>query len=180
MIRRSYTKCTIKKIRVVLIGGSGYAGFEVIRLLLRHPQAELVGVYGPANELGPMEQFYPPADQAGDAVAGAVRRGQGRRPSGADLAMLCVPHKVAMSYVPQLRKRRASAASTGRPTTASRTRPSTRNGTARTPTPRAWPRRSTACRNTSPTRSARPAWSPTPAATRRARRLPWPRCSRPG
>ncbi|MDD4892176.1 MAG: N-acetyl-gamma-glutamyl-phosphate reductase, partial [Phycisphaerae bacterium] len=48
-----------RKIKVVLIGGSGYAGFEVIRLLLRHGGAELVGIYGPPNELGPMEKFYP-------------------------------------------------------------------------------------------------------------------------
>ncbi|MCY2929414.1 MAG: N-acetyl-gamma-glutamyl-phosphate reductase [Planctomycetota bacterium] len=89
--------------RVVLVGGSGYAGFEVIRILLRHPQAQLVGVFGPESALGPMESFYPllskqvPLDQelfTPEKVA-AVR---------ADLAMLCVPHKVAMSYVPQLRK----------------------------------------------------------------------------
>jgi hypothetical protein len=48
------------KIRVALVGGSGYAGFEAIRWLLRHPQAELVGVFGPPSELGPMEGFYPP------------------------------------------------------------------------------------------------------------------------
>jgi len=92
-----------KKIRVVLIGGSGYAGFEVIRLLLRHPAAELVGVYGPPNELGPMEQFYPLLSKQvtlsqelfEPAKVAAVQP---------DLAMLCVPHKVAMAYVPQLRK----------------------------------------------------------------------------
>ena len=48
-----------KTVRVVLIGGSGYAGFEVIRILLRHPNAQLVGVYGPESELGAMEAFYP-------------------------------------------------------------------------------------------------------------------------
>jgi len=91
------------KIRVVLVGGSGYAGFEAIRWLMRHPKAELVGVYGPANELGALEQFHPLlSKQVGlsqelfdpDKIAAA----------GAELAMLCVPHKVAMSYVPVLRK----------------------------------------------------------------------------
>ncbi len=92
----------LKKIRVVLIGGSGYAGFEVIRLLVRHPQAELVGVYGPPNELGPMERFYPLLSKQVplwqelfdvDKIAAM----------GVDLAMLCVPHKIAMAYVPKLR-----------------------------------------------------------------------------
>ena len=89
------------KVRVVLVGGSGYTGLEAIRALARHPHAELVGVFGPAGELGPMDGFYPHLtglcrfDQAlyePEAVASL----------GADLAMLCVPHKVAMSYVPGL------------------------------------------------------------------------------
>ena len=92
-----------KAIRVVLIGGSGYAGFEVIRWLLRHPRAELAGVFGPENELGPMEEFYP-------LLSKLCAHSQELFESGkvaslnADLAMLCVPHKVAMSYVPTLRK----------------------------------------------------------------------------
>ncbi len=91
------------KIRVVLIGGSGYAGFELIRWMARHRRAELVAIYGPESELGAMEDFYPLlSKQVGlsqelfdpDKVASLE----------ADLAMLCVPHKVAMSYVPALRK----------------------------------------------------------------------------
>ncbi len=94
---------TGEKVRVILIGGSGYAGFEAIRWILRHPQAELVGVYGPENELGTMESFYPLLSKQvelsqelfdPDKLAGLA----------ADVAMLCVPHKVAMSYVPSLRE----------------------------------------------------------------------------
>jgi N-acetyl-gamma-glutamyl-phosphate reductase len=90
-------------IRVVLVGGSGYAGFEAVRWLSRHPQAELVGIFGPENEVGPMERFYPLLSKQvtlsqelydADAVAAL----------SADVAMLCVPHKVAMSYVPGLRE----------------------------------------------------------------------------
>jgi len=93
-----------RTIPVVLIGGSGYAGFEAIRLLLRHPAAKLVAVFGPPNELGPMEQFYP-------LLSKQVRLSQELfeadkvAATGAELAMFCVPHKVAMSCVPQLRKR---------------------------------------------------------------------------
>jgi N-acetyl-gamma-glutamyl-phosphate reductase len=91
-----------KKIKVVLIGGSGYAGFEAIRLLLRHDGAELVGVYGPANELGPMEQFYPLLSKQ-VALSQELFDADKVAATGADLALLCVPHKVAMSYVPALR-----------------------------------------------------------------------------
>ncbi len=88
-------------IRVVLIGGSGYTGFEAVKLLARHPHAELVGVFGPADELGAMEAFYPhltklcPLEQELYEPARLAE-------AGADCALLCVPHKVAMSYVPGL------------------------------------------------------------------------------
>ena len=91
-----------RKIRVALIGGSGYAGFQAVRRLMRHPQAELAAVYGPRNELGRMEDFYP-------LLSGHVSLSQELFDAdkladlGADLAMLCVPHKVAMEYVPLLR-----------------------------------------------------------------------------
>ncbi len=91
------------QIRVILVGGSGYTGFEAVRYLARHPQAKLIGVYGPEHELGEMEGFHPLlSKQVGlcqelfeaDKLAGL----------GADLAILCVPHQVAMNYVPALRQ----------------------------------------------------------------------------
>lgn len=93
---------SMQKVRVALVGGSGYTGFEAIRLLGRHGQAELVGIYGPAEEVGPIAGFYP-------LLSGTVEMDQelhdpGKIAAGADLAMLCVPHKVAMSYVPELRE----------------------------------------------------------------------------
>jgi len=89
-------------IRVVLVGGSGYAGFEAIRLLRRHPNAELVGVFGPESELGPMDEFYPLlAKQV--TLSQELFQPEKLADLKADLAMLCVPHKVAMSYVPALR-----------------------------------------------------------------------------
>jgi len=89
-------------IRVILVGGSGYAGFEAIRWLGRHPQAEIVGVYGPENELGPMEDFYPLLSKQ-VALAQELFEPGKLADLGADVAMLCVPHKVAMSYMPALR-----------------------------------------------------------------------------
>ena len=91
-----------KKIRVALIGGSGYAGFEAIRLLVRHPAAELVGIYGPPEEVGPITGFFP-------LLSRTVEMNQelfdaGKIADTADLAMLCVPHVVAMKFVPPLRE----------------------------------------------------------------------------
>ena len=91
-----------KTIRVILVGGSGYAGFEAIRWLLRHPQADLAGVFGPADELGAMAEFYPLLTGQTDLCQELFEPDK-LADLHADLAMLCVPHKVAMSYVPALR-----------------------------------------------------------------------------
>jgi len=90
-----------ENVRVVLIGGSGYTGFEAIRYLVRHPNAELVGVFGPESELGPMEDFYPQLTKM-CGLRQELFEAQKLAALRADLAMLCVPHKVAMSYVPAL------------------------------------------------------------------------------
>ncbi len=90
-------------IKVVLIGGSGYAGYEVIRWLERHPQAEIIGVYGPEHELGPMDEFYPLLNKQVKLTQELFEPGK-LAELGGDVAMLCVPHKVAMSYAPALRE----------------------------------------------------------------------------
>jgi len=92
-----------KKINVVLVGGSGYTGFEIIRILLRHPHARLVASCG-ESQLGPLENIHPhfagcalPVQESFDADRIAAH--------GPDVAILCAPHKVAMQYAPQLRAR---------------------------------------------------------------------------
>jgi len=94
---------SVGAIPLVLIGGSGYAGFEAIRWLVRHPRAELMGIYGPENELGAMESFYPLLSKQ-TSLSQELFEPDKVAATGAKLAMLCVPHKVAMSYVPALRK----------------------------------------------------------------------------
>jgi N-acetyl-gamma-glutamyl-phosphate reductase len=94
---------TKKTIRVILIGGSGYAGYEALRWLARHPYAQVVGVFGPEHELGPLDGFFPMlTGQCG--LKQELFTEQAAADLNADLAMLCVPHKIAMSYVPLLRK----------------------------------------------------------------------------
>ena len=90
-------------IRIVLIGGSGYAGFEILRWLERHSGAEVVGVFGPEYELGAIDSFHPLLkEQVKLSQELFTEKAVGELK--ADLAMLCVPHEIAMSYVPVLRK----------------------------------------------------------------------------
>ncbi|MCL2700982.1 MAG: N-acetyl-gamma-glutamyl-phosphate reductase [Phycisphaerae bacterium] len=91
----------MKKINVVLVGGSGYTGFEIIRILLRHPHAQLVASCG-ESQFGPLETIHPHFAKCVDLVQEAfdADRIAAHKP---DVAILCAPHKVAMQYVPQLR-----------------------------------------------------------------------------
>src|SRR6188768_1791995 len=56
----------MKKIQVGIIGGAGYTGGETIRLLLNHPQAELVFVHSRSNAGNPLYTSHP--DLIGDTT----------------------------------------------------------------------------------------------------------------
>ncbi|MCD6377672.1 MAG: N-acetyl-gamma-glutamyl-phosphate reductase [Planctomycetes bacterium] len=92
----------MKKIRVALIGGSGYTGLEALRLLRRHPAVELVGIFGPPEETGPIDGFHPILTKTVEIPQQPYHIS--KIADAADLAMLAVPHKVAMKYVPDLRE----------------------------------------------------------------------------
>jgi N-acetyl-gamma-glutamyl-phosphate reductase len=89
------------KIRIAIFGGSGYGGSELLRILLLHPQAEVVLVT--ANE------------QSGKAVSEVHRNLQGltslvfatatedsRARNDLDCVFLGLPHGQAMDIAPRL------------------------------------------------------------------------------
>jgi N-acetyl-gamma-glutamyl-phosphate reductase len=93
---------TGKTVKIALIGATGYAGYEALRWLLRHPHVEVTGLWGPESETGPIDSFYPLLT---DQVAMSQEVFDADKVAAtAELAMLCVPHKVAMAYVPSLRE----------------------------------------------------------------------------
>lgn len=87
-----------RKIKVGIFGGSGYGGSELLRILLFHPNAELVFVT--ANE------------QAGKPIGEVHRNLNGLTPlrfvkspeelDGIDCVFLALPHGQAMDVVPRL------------------------------------------------------------------------------
>src|SRR5687767_2585774 len=91
---------TDRKIRVAIFGGSGYGGSELLRILLFHPNAEIVLVT--ANE------------HAGKAVGEVHKNLFGltelrfeKAPDDlstldADAAFFALPHGQALSQIPQL------------------------------------------------------------------------------
>ena len=85
--------------RVAIVGATGYTAYELLRILLRHPQAEVVALTSRTDHR-PVGEVHPALDgrldlslEPLDAEAVAER---------ADVAFCCLPHAVSMETVPRL------------------------------------------------------------------------------
>ncbi|HKG81185.1 MAG TPA: hypothetical protein VKA78_17240, partial [Pyrinomonadaceae bacterium] len=86
------------KIKVGIFGGSGYGGSELLRLLLFHPDVELVFVT--ANE-----QAGKPVGEVHRNLNGLTQLNFVKAPedlTGIDCVFLALPHGQAMELVPRL------------------------------------------------------------------------------
>ncbi len=87
-------------VKVAIIGATGYTGAEVIKLILRHPEAELVHLSALAEECGKVEAIFGQFKGRCDL---AIEPLDMEKLSGlADVALCCLPHKVSMGFVPKL------------------------------------------------------------------------------
>lgn len=87
-----------KKIRVAIVGPTGYTAYEAIRILLRHPQAQITVLASRRDPQPHIADIFP-------ALRGMIDlRCQPIDPAAiaaqADVALMCLPHKVAMESVP--------------------------------------------------------------------------------
>jgi N-acetyl-gamma-glutamyl-phosphate reductase len=94
---------TMKRVQAAIVGASGYTGSELVRLLLLHPQVDLVAVTSrsnvgtPLSALSPRMAGIPGADLPFiDADMAAVAA------SGAEIAFLALPHGQAAAYAVSL------------------------------------------------------------------------------
>jgi len=87
-------------VKVAIIGATGYTGAEVINLILRHPEAELVYLSALAEECGKVEAIFGQFKGRCDLEIEPLDM---EKLSGlADVALCCLPHKVSMGFVPKL------------------------------------------------------------------------------
>ncbi len=88
------------KIRVAVLGASGYAGLELVRLLVRHPGVELAAVTSREWQGQRFSQVFPALTGICDLPFSApdpqAIGGQ------AEVVFTSVPHQTAMEVVPQL------------------------------------------------------------------------------
>jgi N-acetyl-gamma-glutamyl-phosphate reductase common form len=84
------------KIRVAVIGASGYIGGEAVRLLLGHPHVELVGITANENAGKRLDEVQPNLRGFSDLV-------YRKEWPEADAYVLSLPHGEAMEVVPRLK-----------------------------------------------------------------------------
>ena len=82
-------------IRVGLVGATGYAGGELVRLLERHPSVLLAGISARGRADEPVETSHP-------HLAGTGQRIRETLPDDLDAVFLALPHGVAAEAVPDL------------------------------------------------------------------------------
>jgi len=96
----SATKIATKRLGVGVIGATGYAGAEIVRLLYGHPSACLSALYSSTFAGKRMDEAVPSLQ---GLVCAELRPFEGKRAAGeADFFFVCSAHGQAVEVVPQL------------------------------------------------------------------------------
>jgi N-acetyl-gamma-glutamyl-phosphate reductase len=93
----------IDPLRVAVVGATGYAGFELAKLLLRHPNVQKPTFYlrdAQAN-VRCLTELYPQLRGWGDAPCKALSV-EAIAESGTDVVFLSTPHEASLELVPAL------------------------------------------------------------------------------
>lgn len=86
------------KIRVGVVGATGYTGEELVRLLSRHGQAELTYVSGKEDRKEKIQDIFPYLKNSVDLPCNAFSADDAIEKT--DLVFLSLPHTVSMTVVP--------------------------------------------------------------------------------
>jgi N-acetyl-gamma-glutamyl-phosphate reductase len=82
------------RLRVAVVGATGYVGAELVRLLARHPAVELVGLQARGRESEPIASSHAHLSSTGLTIDAAIPE--------ADAVFLALPHGAAAGIVPEL------------------------------------------------------------------------------
>jgi N-acetyl-gamma-glutamyl-phosphate reductase len=88
---------------VAIVGASGYAALELIRILLRHPHARITAATSRQDERPRLDSLHP--SLAGRIDVACQAADPDRLAEAAELAFLALPHAASLAIAPQLRKR---------------------------------------------------------------------------
>jgi N-acetyl-gamma-glutamyl-phosphate reductase len=86
--------------RAAVVGGSGYTGAELLRLLAGHPEIEVVHVTADANAGKPVTELYPSLGKAYPGLE--YEQFEAAAVEGTDVVFLGLPHGESQRLVPEL------------------------------------------------------------------------------
>jgi len=93
------------RVRVAIVGATGYVGAELIRILARHPFVELVGLVARGRDADPISATHPHLAATGLVVEAEVPE--------ADAVFLALPHGAAAAMAPGIALRGATVIDLG-------------------------------------------------------------------
>lgn len=88
---------------VAIVGASGYAALELIRILLRHPDARIAAATSRQDENPKLASLHPSLEGRIDLAC--IEAEPERLSELAEVAFLALPHKASLVLAPELRKR---------------------------------------------------------------------------
>ena len=83
--------------RIGIIGASGYAAADLMRLLLGHPEARITALADLPDRCGPLAKLFP--QFAGRIDVEVVPADAQKMAAACDVVFLALPHTVSMTYV---------------------------------------------------------------------------------
>lgn len=86
-------------IRIGIVGGTGYTGVELLRLLAMHPQARLTAITSRKEDGLPVAEMYPSLRGRVDLAFSAPDQANLKE---CDVVFFATPHGVAMAQAPEL------------------------------------------------------------------------------
>jgi len=86
-------------IKIGIVGGTGYTGVELLRLLAAHPQAELVAITSRKEDGMPVAEMFPSLRGHVDLAFSAPEKA---RLDQCDVVFFATPHGVAMAQAKEL------------------------------------------------------------------------------
>lgn len=90
----------MKKIKVGVVGATGYTGEELVRTLVKHPQAEITYVSGKEDRDEKISDIFPYLKGTLELPCKTFSLEEAMKKC--DLIFLSLPHTISMQYVPQL------------------------------------------------------------------------------
>lgn len=86
-------------LKVAVVGATGYAGCELIKILLRHPEAEITSISAKIDKPESISNIFPVFKGQLELVCGELDIPASSK--AADLIFLALPHKVSMEFAPK-------------------------------------------------------------------------------